>query len=100
MSCYAAVLVLAVSATLIFVGVYGAGLLRQIYEAARRDAGGRSAMSQVEQRDELERVLTRQRMILEQLHVHLEGLAPHTWAAIQASSRVKEAVAAIRSLKR
>jgi len=41
MSCYAAVLVLAVSATLIFVGVYGAGLLRQIYEAARRDAAER-----------------------------------------------------------
>ena len=56
-------------------------------------------MSQVEQIDELERVLTRQRMILEQLHVHLEGLAPHTWAAIQASSRVKDAVAAIRSLE-
>ena len=56
-------------------------------------------MSQVEQIDELERVLTRQRMILEQLHVHLEGLAPHTWAAIQASARVKDAVATIRSLE-
>ena len=41
MSCYAAVLVLAGSATLVFVGVYGAGLLRQIYEAARRDAAER-----------------------------------------------------------
>ena len=56
-------------------------------------------MSQVEQIHELERLLTRQRMILEQLHVHLEGLAPHTWAAIQANSRVKDAVQAIRSLE-
>ena len=41
MTWYVAILVLAVFATLVFVGVYGAGLLRQIYEAARRDAGGR-----------------------------------------------------------
>ena len=41
MTWYVAVLALAVFATLVFVGVYGGGLLRQIYEAARRDAAER-----------------------------------------------------------
>jgi hypothetical protein len=48
---------------------------------------------------QLERLLARHRMILEQLRLHLEGLAPHTSAAEQAGLRVADTLRVIRSLE-
>ena len=56
-------------------------------------------MSHVENIVELERLLARERMILEQLRIHLEGLEPRTTAAIHARSLVAEATGSVRSLK-
>jgi hypothetical protein len=57
-------------------------------------------MSRVEQNiGEVERRLARQRMILEQLRIHLEGLTPRTSAAIHASLLVEEATEFLHSLQ-
>ena len=47
----------------------------------------------------LERVLARQRMILEQLRIHCEGLAPNTRDAAAASLRVTDTIQFTRSLE-
>ena len=56
-------------------------------------------MRRHDQIQELEKALTRQRMILEQLRIHLEGLAPNTSAAAQAAHRVAEAAGNVRTLE-
>ena len=56
-------------------------------------------MSHVEQILELDRLLARERMILQQLQIHYDGLAPGTSAATHASSRIAEAVGFVRSLE-
>ena len=47
----------------------------------------------------LERVLARHRMILVQLRIHLEGLAPNTRAATDAGLRVADTIQFIRVLE-
>ena len=47
----------------------------------------------------LERVLARHRMILEQLRIHFEGLAPNTHASVIADLRVQDTLQFIRSLE-
>src|SRR6478735_8546399 len=56
-------------------------------------------MSHVEQILELDRLLARERMILQQLQIHYDDLAPGTSAATHASSRIAEAVRMVRSLE-
>ena len=56
-------------------------------------------MSHIENIVELDRLLARERMILEQLRIHLEGLQPCSNAAIHARSLVAETIGSVRSLE-
>ena len=56
-------------------------------------------MRRHDQIPEVEKALTRQRMMLEQLRIHLEGLAPNTPAAAQAAHRVAEEARILRTLE-
>jgi hypothetical protein len=56
-------------------------------------------MSRIENIVELDRLLARQRLILEQLRIHLEGLEPRSSAAIQARLLVAETIGSVRSLE-
>jgi hypothetical protein len=66
---------------------------------AKKQIVHRSSMRTAEQISELEGLLARQRMILEQLRQHLEGLIPHTTAANQAGLRIADTLHIIRSLE-
>jgi uncharacterized coiled-coil protein SlyX len=56
-------------------------------------------MRRNQQISELERLLARERMILEQLRIHLEGLLPETRAYQHAAQRIVEGITKVRALE-